>query len=421
MAGELSRADELLSAGEHNPETALDARLTRLEWVNNARPDGVGHQIQSVLPGMLEQLAELGDERRLAKAHMAAFWAHWAVSRARPAAAELRLAADHAARAGDNGLRARALGWQVAALMWGPFDAGAVARELETLEREQEMGPFLAASVTLLRGELARLHGDLDEALAITSQAKDQFAAIGGYVMVGGSDQLLARVEVLAGRLDRARDLLLRSDALFERVGDRGFRLTTLAMLARVEEMVGHPAAARSAIELCEQIGGKEDVINFAITYAVRARLALADGENEAAERWARKAVDSALVTDFTFVQGEAVLTLCFVLESSAVARNRRLRQAGRLSCLKPRATVLTPLRLVRCSRSSASPIECLRKVRHETPGGFRFSRTCAASLPELATARRWHPTPETLATRSHADAKAGLDVPRGVAPECRQ
>ena len=315
VAGELSRADELLSAGEQNPETALDARLTRLEWVNNARPDGVGHQIQSVLPGMLEQLGELGDERGLAKAHMAAFWAHWAVSQARPAAAELRLAAHHAARAGDNGLRARALGWHVAALMWGPFDAETVARELETLEREQETGPFLAASVTLLQGELARLHGDLDEALAITSQAKDQFAAIGGYVMVGGSDQLLARVEVLAGRLDRARDLLLRSDALFERVGDRGFRSTTLAMLARVEEMVGHPAAARSAIELCEQIGGKEDVINFAITHAVQARLSLADGENEAAERWARKAVDSALVTDFTFVQGEAVLTLCFVLE----------------------------------------------------------------------------------------------------------
>jgi class 3 adenylate cyclase len=314
-AGELSRADELLFAGEQDPGTALDAGLTRLEWVNNARPDGVGHQIQSELPGMLQQLAERGDERGLAKAHMVAFWAHWAISQARPAAAELRLAAEHAARAGDNGLRARALGWQVAALMWGPFDAATVARELETLERDRETGPFLAGSVMMLRGELARLHGDLDEALAITSQARDQFAAIGGYVMVGGSDQLLARVELLAGHLDRARELLLRSDALFERVGDRGFRSTTLAMLARVEEMVGHPAAARAAVELCEQIGGQEDVINFAITHAVRARLALADGEDEAAERWARKAVDSAFVTDFTFVQGEAVLTLCFVLE----------------------------------------------------------------------------------------------------------
>ena len=143
VAGELSRADELLSAGEQDPATAVHAALTRLEWLNNARPDGAGHQIQSLLPGMLEQLAERGDERGLAKAHMASFWAHWGRSQALPAAQELRLAADHAARAGDDGLRARALGWQVAALLWGPFDTETLARELEALEHEQHAGPFL--------------------------------------------------------------------------------------------------------------------------------------------------------------------------------------------------------------------------------------------------------------------------------------
>ena len=315
VAGELSRADELLTLGEQDPDTALDAGLTRLEWVNNARPDGVGQRIQSLLPGMLEQLAQRGDERGLAKAHMAAFWAHWAVSHARPAAEELRVAADHAARAGDNALRARALGWQVAALLWGPFDAATVARELELLEREQDMGPVLAAWVLMLRGELARLRGDLEDALAITNQAKDQSAAIGGYVMVSGANQLMARLEALAGRPDRARDLLLDSDALFERVGDRGFRSTTQAMIAKIQEILGQHDAARSAIELSEAIGGTEDVINYAITDAVRARLALADGDDEAAERWARSAVDRAFETDFTFVQGEALLALSFVLE----------------------------------------------------------------------------------------------------------
>ena len=142
VAGELSRADELLSAGEQDSETALPAALTRLEWLNNARPDGAEHRIQSLLPGMLEQLAERGDERGLAKAHMASFWAHWGRSQALPAARELRLAAEHAARAGDNGLRERAPGWLVAALLWGPFDAGTMSRELETLEREPDTGPF---------------------------------------------------------------------------------------------------------------------------------------------------------------------------------------------------------------------------------------------------------------------------------------
>ncbi len=312
-AGELDRADELLSAGSQDLETVLDAELTRLEWVNKARPDGLGSHLDS-LPAVLEQLAARGDERGLAKAHMAVFWSHWAVSQALPAAAELRLAADHAARAGDNALRARALGWQVAALMWGPFDAETIADQLEALEREQDPGPFLVGSLTLLRGELARLRGDLDQALIITSQATDQFAALGGYVMVGGSHQLLARIEMLLGDPERARDRLLASDALFERVGDRGFRSTTLALLANVHEAMGDQRAARSAVELCEEIGGKEDVVNYAITDAVRGRLALADGDDEAAQRWAHRAVDRAFETDFTSVQGEALLKLSFVL-----------------------------------------------------------------------------------------------------------
>jgi len=341
VAGDLARADELLAVGEHDPETALDARLTRLEWVNNARPDGVGQRIQSLLPGMLAQLAERDDERGLAKAHLAAFWAHWAVSQARPSAAELRLAADHAARAGDNGLRARALGWQVAALLWGPFDVEQVTQELKALEREQDVGPFLVASVTLLRGELARLHGDLDEALAITKQAQDQFAALGGYVMVGGSDQLMARLEVLAGRPGRARELLLSSDALFEQAGDRGFRSTTLAMLAKVHEMLGDRDAARSAIELCEEIGGQEDVINFAITNAVRAQLALAEGDSEAAEQWARSAVDRAFATDFTFGQGEALLTLSFVLQKLDRREESTFAASGALELFKAKGDSL--------------------------------------------------------------------------------
>ena len=102
-------------------------------------------------------------------------------------------------------------------------------------------------------------------------------------------------------------------------------------MLAKVHEMLGDRKAARSAIELCEEIGGQEAVIDFAITNTVQARLALAQGDNEAAERWAPSAADRAFETDFTFVQGEALLTLSFVLqelarrEESASAASRAL------------------------------------------------------------------------------------------------
>jgi tetratricopeptide (TPR) repeat protein len=147
--------------------------------------------------------------------------------------------------------------------------------------------------------------------------------------MAGGSDQLLGRIERLSGRPARARDLLLRSDSFFERVGDRGFRSTTLAQLAQIHEELGDRDAARSAIELCEQIGGREDVINFAITNAVRARLAVAEGDADAAERWARSAVDRAFETDFTFTRGETLLTLALVLEKRG-RREESVAEANR-------------------------------------------------------------------------------------------
>ena len=87
-------------------------------------------------------------------------------------------------------------------------------------------------------------------------------------------------------------------------------------MLAQVRQVLGDYDGARAAIELCEAVGGQDDVINYAITHAVRARLALAQGDSAAAERWARSAVDHAFQTDFTFVRGETLLTLAAVLES---------------------------------------------------------------------------------------------------------
>jgi hypothetical protein len=48
----------------------------------------------------------------------------------------------------------------------------------------------------------------------------------------------------------------------------------------------------------------------------VRAQLALADGDGERAERWARSAVDNAFLTDFVSYQGAAKLELARVLAS---------------------------------------------------------------------------------------------------------
>jgi tetratricopeptide (TPR) repeat protein len=97
-------------------------------------------------------------------------------------------------------------------------------------------------------------------------------------------------------------------------LGDRSFRSTNQALLALVCERLGDRDAALAAIQQSLELGAEEDVVNYAITGGVRARLALADRDPEKAEHWARSGVEYALRTDFLFIQGRAKLELARAL-----------------------------------------------------------------------------------------------------------
>ena len=244
---------------------------------------------------------------------MVAFTLNWIEARATPAAEHALLSAEHARNAGDEGLRSRALRHYLGTLVYGAKGFGEIADELVRLERD-DPGPYLAACIVDVRGELARLAGSFDEARQLIQGAIDQLRAMGlDWVAAGGSDHLVD-TELSAGNPAGALVELLKCDALLAEAGEHGFRSTVQARLSRVHELLGDRAAACAAIDLAEDLGGEDDVINFAITHAVRARLALVDGEAEAAERWARSAVEYAFRTDFPLVQAEAKLELARLL-----------------------------------------------------------------------------------------------------------
>ena len=312
-SGEHARADALISDVEGDPDASTSAALTRFEWLVNARPQAATHAIDSRLPAMLEQLARAGDERGIAKAHLAAFWVHWLASRGAPATEQVRLAAKHAQIAGDDRLRARALGLHVLALMDGPTPAGAIAEELDAIEQDAS-GPGLLARVKVARGEVERLNGRFAEARRLTQNAIEDFRALGDRSNEDLCYQRVARIARWESKPTEALATLLRSDAIQLELGQVFFRSTTQAELARTYELLGDRVAARSAIELAEQLTAPEDAVNYAITHAVRAQLALADDDRDVAERWARSAVDHAQRTDFPEHQADAKLELARVL-----------------------------------------------------------------------------------------------------------
>lgn len=311
-AGELTRADELLSRAERDPDCSDAAVVSRFEWLIRVRPHDAAQEIGATLPSALRRLARAGDECGTARAHLAMRMMHVLESKATPAAEQARLAAEHAGRAGDEGLRSRALGMYLTSIMYGRQEARAIEQELERIQNVKP-GSYLAACIDLTRGEVARLDGRFEVARRLMARAIEGFQTLGMPWYAAHGEQHLARVELSAGDPNAALTLLRRSDAILSALGERLRRSTTQAFSAEANELLGKRDAAIAAIELAEQLGAPEDVFNYVVTHQVRARIALADGEGEAARQWARSAVEYAEQTDYLVFLAGARLELARV------------------------------------------------------------------------------------------------------------
>jgi tetratricopeptide (TPR) repeat protein len=248
-------------------------------------------------------------------AHLAAFYVNWYPSRATPAAQQALLAAQHARNARDEGLRSRALAFYVTTLMHGPQPAAAINEQLDTIERENP-GPYLSAKVAHARSLVALLAGDFLEARRLVNRAIATYLSLGMRLTAAFFHVDIAEIERAEGNPRAALKQLLQADDAYAAAGEHAYRATIQAMLARMHELLGDRDAARAAIALSDELGATQDVLNCAITHAVRGRLALADEDTEAAERWARSAVDHASRTDFTAYHAAAQLELASILST---------------------------------------------------------------------------------------------------------
>ena len=314
-SGEVVRADELLSAAELEAGADPLAALTRLEWTVRVRPQEAVQTIESKLPGILRQLASAHDESGMARAHLVAYMPHWFASQWTLAGEEARLAARHAENARDEGMRSRALAFYIGSIVYGQADVRTIARELDAIELG-EPGASLAARIELARGQLARLEGRFPDARMFMQRAFESFQALGMRELQAACDSELGVAELSAGDPAAALPWLLRSDAVLAELGQHALRSTTQARIAHTESLLDNPGAARPAIELAERLSAPEDILNFAITHRVRARLALSEQNDEGAVRWARSAVAHAFRTDSPEVRADATLDLARVLQA---------------------------------------------------------------------------------------------------------
>jgi len=279
------------------------------------RPQDAVQTIESRLPGILQQLDTTNDEAGMARAHLVAYMPYWLASQWTLAGEQARLAAQHAENARDEGMRSRALAFYIGAIIYGQADVRTIARELDAIELG-EPGASLAARIELARGQLARLEARFSDARMFMQRASESFWALGMRELQATCDSELGVAELSAGDPAAALPWLLRSDAVLAELGQHFLRSTTQARIAHTQSLLNDPGAARRAIELAERLSAPEDILNFAITHRVRARLALSEQNDEGAIRWARSAVAHAFRTDSLEVRADATLDLARVLQA---------------------------------------------------------------------------------------------------------
>jgi hypothetical protein len=311
--GDYELVDELLSAAERHDDLAALAALTRFEWRMQAQPEDLIQKIDTRLPAIIEELQHRGDERGLAKAHLVWALRYNFTARAASMADHDKRAVEYAARAGDDALRERATSQLIAALCFGERHSSEVRREVEAIAGGDE-GPLLRANLETALAWLAELDGHFEQARAHQARSLESFEAMGMRERVGASYQRIAIREMLAGDAVAARAAAQRGDHILAELGERSFRSTVQAWLAQANAELGDRDGALAAVELAEQLGAAEDVINHVFTHGVRATLALADGDLDTAERWARSAVEYADRTDWYLLRTNSRLGLSRVL-----------------------------------------------------------------------------------------------------------
>ncbi len=321
---------ELLDDATSHPETALSGALSRIAVSVQLEPKEAARRIDEQLPPLLQQLTRAGDVRGTARYHLLMFDRHWLASQARAASEHGRMAADFALQADDHGL------WSAATIRYGialAFDADTDGRrfgdELERIERRQP-GPLVMAWIGALRSDVDMWKGDVESARRRARSAGGDFRELGMAELEGASLQIAAHIEQEAGDLEAALAIIEDCDA---ELGEQAaFRSSTQAMIARLQAQLGRLDLAGEALERAEALSAAEDLMNFVMTHAVRARLAVRDGDAEAAERWARSAVDIAFRTDFFRSRAESLVDLADVLvalgrPADAAVELRRARE----------------------------------------------------------------------------------------------
>jgi class 3 adenylate cyclase/tetratricopeptide (TPR) repeat protein len=204
----------------------------------------------------------------------------------------------------------------------------ALRHALEALRIDERLGNLTGMAISNSNvAEILEMRGDLDEAVRHAQVALESSARTrGGATTVAAHSLLvLTRVHTRSGRLEEAAAHLEESVALFRKGGATTFLAETRLQRATIHLMAGEPAQALAQCERglreARELGMKMVELRG---LRLRGRIASAEGDLVAAERFLRDAVELAKRLGAPYELGLALLDL-------AEARAAAGREYGRV------------------------------------------------------------------------------------------
>ena len=311
----LTQASELARAsGDRRAEA--HAELGRFWLRYHAEGEGWLADTMGEVKRLVPVFEGLGDDAGLAKTWRLLAEAQLARLHIAASEAAAERAVQHARRAGDAKDEAIGLGHLAVSAAWGrtPVPDG-IRRTEAILARAGGRRDLEAAALKGLAG-LRAMTGDFEAARGLMARHRAIMEEIGRKLMLGGSAQMAAYVEMLAGDPRGAERELRRGYDILDSAGDRAYLPAVAAMLADALQAQGRHTEAERYVETASgMVAGGEIDTQFRLQ-VTRARLLLAHGRADEAERLVRAAVALAADTDELDLQAEGRVVLAEALRA---------------------------------------------------------------------------------------------------------
>jgi class 3 adenylate cyclase/tetratricopeptide (TPR) repeat protein len=265
----------------------------------------------------------LGDRLGLAKAWHLLAYLDWTRGRLTQAEAAAERARTLAREAKDPGWEANAIGMHCLTLYWGPLPLEVVERRSrEALAEAERSGvSSLAATAYRVLARVAAHRGDLDEARRFVEAATAITREEGSLLPRAVDCISRAMVDMLAGDLPAAEEVLRNGYRQLEEMGGTGPRVNVATLLARVLLLRSRNDDTEEITRTCERLAAPDQADAQIKWRSIRAIALARRGEHNEAERLAREAVYLAGKTDQLDSRAEAHVDLAEVLLLSGRGR----------------------------------------------------------------------------------------------------